>query len=420
MRRDRIHGPYKHRNRYRVIEVGSSGEKQMVSFETEAEALKYIEAARKVAVGHTVGEAVRDYLTHLRETPARRGGTRRDSTVDLNRGRLENFLQLPDADRPLGAFTVGYARELFKARAAEVKPDTLITELAVMRRWWAFCREEYAAGRDPFDGLQVVGELSTGKPQLREDEARRFLGSALAEGSQGGLAAALALLTGMRATEVTGLVVRDLDSGGRVLWVADNAVRKLKTRKMRRLQVPELLVPRLAALVVGADGKPKGPDDRLFTDEACKEGVHRYWLYNHVERLCGKAGVPRVSPHGLRGTFATLAREVMSTEKVAATIGNLPKVSATNYIEAGAAMSADARTLAQTLGGTDEVHGDSGVRGRGPGSGVGCAGGGTTDDRGLHHDGEASGGESDGGEQRPPVRDLRGEQPVERVTDWVN
>lgn len=350
MGRERIHGPYKDkgRDRWRVIEVRGDGTRAVVFFTTEAEALKYVAAAKKVAIGRTVGGAVTDYLTHLRATPAPRGGIRRDSTLELNRTRLVHFLGLPDRDRPLGTVTVQYARQLFDDRAAVVKPDTLIAELAAIRRWARFCKDEGWWQKDPFEGLQVVGDLSTGKPQLREDEARRFLATALLEGSQGGLAAALALLTGMRASEITGLVVRDLDSGGKVLWVADNAVRKLKTRKSRRLQVPTLLVDRLVKLTAGRD-----PDHRLFTDPDCKNGVHRYWLYNHVERLCVAAGVPRVSPHGLRGTFATLAREVMSTEKVAATIGNLPRVSATNYIEAGAAESADARRLAEAIGGPD-------------------------------------------------------------------
>jgi integrase len=349
MGQERIHGPYKHRNKYRVIEVRGDGQRAMVSFETEAEALKYVAAVKKVAIGRSVGEAVTDYLQYLRGKPARRGGMRRESTLELNRSRLVGFLQLPEGDRPLGTLTPQYARKLFDARAAEVKPDTMIAELATVERWMRYCVDvEGWLPKNPFTGLQVVGELSTGKPQLREDEARRFLATALLEGSQGGLAAALALLTGMRASEVTGLTVRDLDSGGTVLWVADNAVRKLKNRKMRRLQVPTVLQHRLRSLA-----GERSPEERLFHDPDCKNGVHRYWLYNHVERLCGKAGVPRVSPHGLRGTFATLAREVMPTEKVAATIGNLPRVSATNYIEAGAAESADAARLAATLGGTD-------------------------------------------------------------------
>jgi integrase len=362
MGQERIHGPYKHRNRYRVIEVRGDGTKEVVSFESEAEALKYIAAAKKVAIGRSVGEAVTDYLQYLRGQPARRGGMRRDSTIELNRSRLVGFLQLPEGDRPLGTLTPQYARKLFDARAAEVKPDTLVAELATIQRWMRYCVDvEGWLPKDPFVGpdgkpLLVTGDLSTGKPQLREDEARRFLATALLEGTQGGLAAALALLTGMRASEVTGLTVRDLDSGGTVLWVADNAVRKLKNRKMRRLQVPTVLQHRLRSLA-----GERSPEERLFHDPDCKNGVHRYWLYNHVERLCAKAGVPRVSPHGLRGTFATLAREVMPTERVAATIGNLPRVSATNYIEAGAAESADAARLAATLA-TEDVPRETDLR----------------------------------------------------------
>jgi integrase len=82
--------------------------------------------------------------------------------------------------------------------------------------------------------------------QLRLDEARRFVETALGEGDARGLAAAMALLMGLRASEITN---RDVDDAARVLWIE-----RAKTRAGdRRLEVPEVLRPRLAALVAGRD-----------------------------------------------------------------------------------------------------------------------------------------------------------------------
>lgn len=382
---DRIHGPYKHRRQWRVIEVRADGSRALVSFATEAEALKYIAAARRVAIGQTVGSAVTEYLDSLRATPGRGGLVRRESTVRLAGWRLVALLRLPAEDRPLGTLTRSVARSLFERRSAEVKPDTLQGELATVDRWVRYCIDRGYLGNNPFDGLVVMGERSAGKPQLRIDEARRFLDTALAEESREGLAAALALLTGMRATEITGLLVHDLDDGGRVLWVADNAVRRLKTRKQRQLAVPSLLVPYLQALAAG-----KAQDARLWGD------VDRHWLHYHVSRLCEKAGVPLVTPHGLRGTWATLARGVLPTDGVAATLGNLPKVSERNYIAPGAAESADSRAVEGILGqsgkGSDdgETEVDAGNRGgRDLGGGR------------VRHDGRAGAPDADGA---PAVR----------------
>lgn len=96
----------------------------------------------------------------------------------------------------------------------------------------------------------------SGKPQLTEDESRRFLAAALklgSDGDAGGTAAATALLLGMRASEIADRIVRDLDSGGRIL-----AITAAKTAAgVRRLRVPTLLQPLLQALASG-----KGSADR--------------------------------------------------------------------------------------------------------------------------------------------------------------
>ncbi|MDB4982108.1 MAG: hypothetical protein JWM82_2860, partial [Myxococcales bacterium] len=47
-----------------------------------------------------------------------------------------------------------------------------------------------------------------------------------------------------------------------------------------------------------------GPDESLFGAST------RHWVLRSVKRCCEAAGVRVVSPHGLRGTHAKMAREV--------------------------------------------------------------------------------------------------------------
>lgn len=334
---ERVHGPYKHRNRWRVIEVTSDGRRAMVSFETEREARNYIREARQVAHGRTIGEAVRAY-TEARKEMVINGHRLRGSTLKLDEWRLVGILRLPLEDGPLTTMTRAVARRLFERRSGEVKPDTLHGELSAASRWARWCREQGWLPGDPFEDLQVTGERAAGKPQLRTDGARSFLRVALDEGSREGLAAAMALLMGMRASEITGLTVYDVDDGGRVVCIP-----KSKTKRgIRRLEVPALLVPRLLSLAGN-----RGPTERLFGD------VDRHWLHYHVVRLCDVARLPRVTPHGLRGTWATLSMRALPTEQVAAALGHDPKVTLSNYAEAGSADSAGARRVEEVLNGSE-------------------------------------------------------------------
>jgi integrase len=98
----------------------------------------------------------------------------------------------------------------------------------------------------------------------------------------------MAILMGIRASEITNRIVREVDDGGRVLWIS-----RAKTPKgNRHLKVPTVLQRRLLALCARRE-----PDERLFG-----EGRDRHWVYYHVQRICRLAKVPAVCTQGLRET----------------------------------------------------------------------------------------------------------------------
>jgi integrase len=144
--------------------------------------------------------------------------------------------------------------------------------------------------------VEPTGRRTKGKPTLNIDESRKFLKTALDDGSPGAIASAMALMMGLRVTEITTRVVRDLDDDGRVLQIY-----KSKTRAgTRNVVIPPSLRPRLAALVVG-----KTPTDLIFT-------FGRHFLTVYTKRICAAAGVPIVPAHGLRGSAASTALQLSS------------------------------------------------------------------------------------------------------------
>lgn len=105
----------------------------------------------------------------------------------------------------------------------------ILAECKSFGRW---CAKSKLLPADPFAAVEGVGRRSHGKPQLRIDEARRFCRTAheLAIGGDvGAVAALVTLLLGLRASEITERVSRDVDDGGRLLWIPDS-----KTRAGRR------------------------------------------------------------------------------------------------------------------------------------------------------------------------------------------
>jgi len=116
-------------------------------------------------------------------------------------------------------------------------------------------------------------------------------------GDAGAIGALCALYLGLRASEITDRLVRDVDDEGRLLWVPTGKTRKAK----RTLEVPEPLRPLLCALT---EGRPASAE--LFPGD-------RHWLLKQVKKMCRLAKVPVVCSHGMRGLHSTLAMEMGAT-----------------------------------------------------------------------------------------------------------
>jgi integrase len=115
---------------------------------------------------------------------------------------------------------------------------------------------------------------------------------------------------GLRWGEAVGLRVRNLDMLRRRIKVETNAVevgREIvegtpKTHKLRSVPLIPSLVPLLAKECEG-----KGPDDLVFAGPLGTYVVRSHNRHGWFARAIRESGVPRLSPHDLRHTTASLA-----------------------------------------------------------------------------------------------------------------
>lgn len=349
MAASRVYGPYKARKGFRMVIVEGRARKSIVVASTaEGEKLRTdLEQALLKRGDRPIDDALAEYEDHLRTV---RGVV----TAPHIARAIARFL---DGIPSLGAITPARAAALYEAetrRILEGKGQPVAaashrTLLNQCRRFYTWAVDKGYAPHNPFSTVKPVGKPKVGKAQLRIDEARRFVAAAVARAEKGdpaATAALMALLLGLRAGEVLGRIVRDLDDGGRVLWITRGKTENAR----RRLEVPEVLRPLLARLCEG-----KAPDALLFGTSPVRvaQPLTDAWLWGHVRKLCDEANVPRVSTHSLRGLHSTLALEAGATSSaVAAALGHGSfQVTAKHYAAPGTLDRLRSRTVTETVAG---------------------------------------------------------------------
>lgn len=307
-----VYGPYEHGLRFRVHVVDERGQTTCSSFATRAAAEKVVRFSKRefeLAADTTLSDAIEEYEMVLRKKEHRKYA----ETIR----RLRLFFV--DLDRPVSTLTPRDCEDHYKSLTetksvrtgklfAVATHQNILVDAKTFGCWWV---ERRWFRTSPLGHIKPIGKKKRGKPQLHVDEARKWIGKAIDlanQGEAGAVAAMMALLMGMRCTEIVSRHVRDLDDGGRLLWITQSKT----DAGLRQLQVPAVLQPYLLAIAKG-----KKPTDRLF-------GNHwRDWPRLWVERICGRAGVMKVSAHAMRGLHSTLAIEAGSTAHVvAASLGH--------------------------------------------------------------------------------------------------
>lgn len=305
-RKERVHGPYRHGARWRVILVGADGKRRRRSFETRAAAQTYADAARGEAQGgRTVSEAIAAFLA------AKRLKGLAPATLESYEDRLAALLG-EFGHRPV-RYMASRGAELYGAAQPGRAADTHRNALSVGQQFGRWLVKQRWLRADPFAEVEPVGRRVVGadKPRLTVDESRQLQAHchAHAELDQGAVVTLGYLLLGERASELVGCDVRHVDDSGRLLWIPGTKTDAAR----RRLLVPPELGPYLVAL---AAGRPGG--EPLFVSEASRRWpAGRRWTRHmanyHVRRVTLAAGLPEYAPQALRRTQATLAEEAGET-----------------------------------------------------------------------------------------------------------
>lgn len=335
---------------FTVVVFDGEGGRSDPEFATKKEVEDFLEDLNKLwsrLDAITVEAALTQYRQHLEEKGTKAGSA--DETLrrlrlffsrperlisSLTKDECERYYVQRDADsKIIGGFVHG--------RSVDYHRNTLI-EARSFLRW---CVGRGWLRENPLEHIQGIGRRSKGKAQLTADESYRFMFAGLwmaNAGDTGALGAVCLLLMGLRQSEVWKRRVRDLDRGGTVLRIED-----AKTKAGERVvRVPELLQPYMVEL-----GRGRLPLAPLF---AAEDGGHhtKAWLRFAVARVCTAAGVPRVTPHGLRGTFASLGeREHVASDVVARAIGHAGMSAYGNYAQADAVQSAASERVLSVIQG---------------------------------------------------------------------
>lgn len=315
----------------------------MESFSSEEEARQAVTAAWRAIPGLTTVEvALREY-----EFAMRRKG-RRGSSISTTLYRLRN---LHDPEVQVAEVTPAKLEKKYAERQKRVAVDTQRNELNEAKTFWRWCVKRGYVRRSPAEGIEPAGRRKRGKKQLRRNELRQLYAEAVRSaqgGDEAAVAVLVALLLGCRASEILERRVRDVDvddgAGPMLLWID----RGKSEAAERHHEVPEPLAGLLAERTAGRD-----PAAWLFPSYSSSGHRGENWLLDAGRRLCKAAGVPRVTTHGLRGTWATLTSEAGTQGHVVAReLGHASQeVTRRHYIEPGAEARARTRKLLKVIEG---------------------------------------------------------------------
>ena len=256
---------------------------------------------------YTFEELAVDYLTEARTMKGRaksRNSRERDITCTRSlRSHFAGYTLQPDGNAPLGARLLdGGAIVAYVAarRKAGVSDSTIRRDLSVLgamlayaRAWWDWKVLDPTRGRKPVQGPHRVRWIT-------EEEADRLIEAAGLEPKAPYLAdwIRLALYTGMRKNELSGLRVEKINlSAGIIL------IEPADAKSRRRESVPINTEAR-AAILSRLNWRAKHCPDSpwLF----CRmTGARVINVKKSFKSACERAGIADFSPHDLRHTCAS-------------------------------------------------------------------------------------------------------------------
>ena len=343
----KVLGPYRNGSKWRIV-IKEHGARKSLVYDTEAEALAVrasLLATFDERSGRTIGDAVEDYLTQKRHKGCL------EQSVRTCRDRLLKFLP---GDEAVNAITPDRAESLYLADTEKFAVATHHKSLREAKAFFAFCVKQRYVSANPFAEVQSIGKAKAGKPQLRQDEAKKLsdlLIDCAASGETPALGLLVQVLLGLRSAEVLKLRKRDLDCGGTVLVIEGTKSRNARrTLSLESPIVRDLLARRVANLA---------PEALIFAPDGREQPLATDHLYKALVKYCKRAAIPNVCPHSLRGLHGSLAVQAgASSAYVAQALGHAnDAVTRKHYITASALDSVRSVKVAAALIGDTDLDG---------------------------------------------------------------
>ena len=334
-----VYKPRKHGRKWRVmVRNGATGAISYCSYSTEEAAKRGFRRLRREKEARE-SPAIPVLVNNYQATMIAKGNKK--ASASLTADRLARFFET--CDKPAALIDAEDIETLFRKRMEGASADTARNTLAEVKTFFRWLVKTGQVGANPAEKVDgsMAGRRRKGKPQLRPHEAKRFLERALSEaaqGNRGSLACAMALLLGLRQSEITLRKVRDVDRFTRTLHIEE-----AKTEAGNRVvEIPDLLWPLLEEETRGRDAM-----ELLFPGQ---DGTHPHlkeWATRHAKRLCRDLGLPPVCAHGLRGTHASLAQRAgVTAHLVAQQLGHTNvRVTQEHYTAPGLRESVDRKTV---------------------------------------------------------------------------
>ena len=188
--------------------------------------------------------------------------------------------------------------------AATLKPASVNRKLAALSALYRWAEETGRVERDPTRYVNGVAQQPTAPKALSEQELTRIMRKAHQAGNKRDIALLeLLAATGLRASEVAGLKVRDLELNERSGWVTVRG----KGRKQRRVPMNARARRALREYLEERGHPPAGSETAggsLFLTQK-HTAMTPYAVWYTVKKYAKAAGIENVSPHTFRHTVAT-------------------------------------------------------------------------------------------------------------------
>lgn len=296
------------------IQLRLDGESIPITAASEKECIRQatLLKAEKIATGKatkpdkrciTLGDAIDQYI-------ARRDSILSQSTIrgykNSRRNRFQNMMQ-----RNIYSIT---QKEWQAACNLEVK-NTNCSPKTIRNAWGLISSAIYETTGQPAPKVKLPQIVPNERPFLDPDQVKQFI--ALVHGTDVEIPALLAL-SSLRLSEIMGLRWENVDLDKGKIFVRGAAVldenNKLVHKRENKNASSTRVIPIMMEELREALNEQKKPDGIIIT---CSPNTIR----NRINRICKINGLPEVSVHGLRHSFASLAYHLTVPEKIVMELG---------------------------------------------------------------------------------------------------